>query len=364
MMDKMQMNSITLMVRRILRCGVLALLILGVVTTARAQSVSIEIFATRVEALEEGLKDVRGVIEEDMRALRQELNANGSIDPAKIEMLENQIGKLVDQMRVLNNRLERTLEVASDNEFRLLRMEKRLESLMRLGIEDDLAAATTPSGSGAGDVPSSSLNAQADTSAAWTIEASKLEENLPENGQGAAGVAAPETSDNATAAATETAPVSERDSTATPAETQVLASVEPEPVSVLPDVSPDEQYRFALGKALQNDLTTAEEAFREFIEKNGEHSRLADATFWLGRVQFMKGAFEQSAMTFTRFNTNWPTDSRLEKTTLWIAEAVSTFASKNEVCDLLQSLPSLVETPTESFFDRLEKLKTSAECAG
>jgi TolA-binding protein len=342
---------------------VLALLILGVVSTARAQSVSIEIFANRVEALEEGLKDVRGVIEEDMRALRQEIEANGAIDPAKIEMLENQIGKLVDQMRVLNNRLERTLEVASDNEFRLLRMEKRLESLMRLGIEDDLAAATTPSGSGAGDVPSSSLNAQADTSAAWTIEASKLEENLPADGQGAAATPATGAGDTA-AASTETAPVSERDSTATPTETQALASAEPAPVSVLPDTSPDEQYRFALGKALQNDLNTAEEAFREFIEKNGEHSRLADATFWLGRVQFMKGAFEQSAMTFTRFNTNWPTDSRLEKTTLWIAEAVSTFASKNEVCDLLQSLPSLVETPTESFFDRLEKLKTSAECAG
>ena len=362
MMDKMQMNSITLMVRRILRCGMLALLILGVVSTARAQSVSIEIFANRVEALEEGLKDVRGVIEEDMRALRQEIEANGAIDPAKIEMLENQIGKLVDQMRVLNNRLERTLEVASDNEFRLLRMEKRLESLMRLGIEDDLAAAS-PSGKGAGDVPSSSLNAAQDTSAAWTIEASKLEENLPTDGQGAAATPATGTGDN-TAASTETAPLSERDSTATPAETQALASAEPAPVSVLPDTSPDEQYRFALGKALQNDLNTAEEAFREFIEKNGEHSRLADATFWLGRVQFMKGAFEQSAMTFTRFNTNWPTDSRLEKTTLWIAEAVSTFASKNEVCDLLQSLPSLVETPTESFFDRLEKLKTSAECAG
>jgi len=356
------MSSITLMARRVIRCGVLALLILGVVSTARAQSVSIEIFANRVEALEEGLKDVRGVIEEDMRALRQEIEANGAIDPAKIEMLENQIGKLVDQMRVLNNRLERTLEVASDNEFRLLRMEKRLESLMRLGIEDDLAAAS-PSGKGAGDVPSSSLNAQADTSAAWTIEASKLEENLPTDGQGAAATPATGAGDN-TAASTETAPVSERDSTATPAETQALASAEPAPVSVLPDTSPDEQYRFALGKALQNDLNTAEEAFREFIEKNGEHSRLADATFWLGRVQFMKGAFEQSAMTFTRFNTNWPTDSRLEKTTLWIAEAVSTFASKNEVCDLLQSLPSLVETPTESFFDRLEKLKTSAECAG
>lgn len=361
MMEQMLVNTMIILARRMLWGVLPAAIALGAVSTAQAQSVSIEIFASRVEALEEGLKDVRGIIEEDMRALRQDLQTKGAIDPAKLEMLENQISKLVDQVRVLNNRLERTLEVASDNEFRLLRMEKRMESLMRLGVEDDIAAAAaaaSPSGSGAGDVPTASLNAQQDSSAAWTIEASKLEENLPQDGQALSTPSAASSS-----AATQTASVSSIDAAATPAETQLIAAAAvPEPLSVLPDVSPDEQYRFALGKALQNDLNTAEDAFREFIEKNGEHSRLADATFWLGRVQFMKGAFEQSAMTFTQFNTNWPTDSRLEKTTLWIAEAVSTFAAKNEVCDLLESLPTLVETPTESFFDRLEKLKTSSEC--
>ncbi|XDZ66244.1 tetratricopeptide repeat protein [Alphaproteobacteria bacterium LSUCC0684] len=342
--------------RWVSRLAVFSLMICGLVSMAQAQSVSIEIFASRIEALEEGLKDVRGVIEEDLSSLRQDLEKKGEADPARMEVLENQIDKLVDQIRILNNRLERTLEVASDNEFRLLRMEKRLESLMRLGIEDDLAAATSPSGTGAGDVPKASLNAEQDTSAAWTIEASKLEEAMQET-------AADETASNDSGETT-TASLAREDEAATPAETQATAEIAAEPKSVLPDASPDEQYRFALGKALQNDLDTAEEAFREFVAKNAEHSRLADATFWLGRVQFMKGSYEAAAMTFTEFNTNWPTDSRLEKTTLWIAEAISTFAAKSEVCDLLESLPTLVENPTESFFDRLGKLKTKSECTG
>ena len=57
---------------------------------------------------------------------------------------------MVDQLNALNTRIERTLQVATDNEFRLLRLEKRIESLMRMGIEGNLAA-TGPVNQGAGE---------------------------------------------------------------------------------------------------------------------------------------------------------------------------------------------------------------------
>ena len=75
---------------------------------------------------------------------------------------------------------------------------------------------------------------------------------------------------------------------------------------MLPAVSPEEQYRFALGRALQNDLETAERAFSEFRVFNVGHERQADATFWLGRVQFMRGEYEKAAMTFSEFNSVYP----------------------------------------------------------
>ena len=105
---------------------------------------------------------------------------------------------------------------------------------------------------------------------------------------------------------------------------------------VLPDVSPEEQYRFSLGKALANDLVTAEAAFDEFREVNKGHERFADATFWLGRVQFVQGKYEQAAMTFSEFNTNFPTDNRLVKTTMWIAESVSRFAPREQACEIYE----------------------------
>lgn len=317
----------------------------AVVSTAAAPAMaqsSLELFQNRVSALEEGLKDVRGMLEEDFRALKQSLADQGSAAPESITNLENKLAKLVDQMNAMNNRIERTLEVASDNEFRLLRMEKRLESLMRMGIDGNLAAA--PAGpetnSGAGDVPSSSLNASSSEDGSWTISAETLDEEI------------------AKLPNPEDAAVAENDTAATED-----AKAEPDKPSILPDVSPYEQYRFALGLALQNNLDKAEDAFAEFISINPEDEQINDATFWLGRVQFSKGSYEQAAMTFTEFNTQFPTDSRREKTTLWIAESISYFAAQDEVCDLLVTLPNVIEDPTPNFFERLDELKLKSECA-
>ena len=331
---------------------------------ANAQS-AFELYQDRLVALEESLKDVRGMVEEDLRSLKQAIE-DGTGDSEEVAELKNRMDKIIDRLGSLNNRIERTLEVASDNEFRLLRMEKRLDSLMRMGIEGGLGQLqqpTSPSGIGAGDVPQAGLSVNENNETVWTMGADSLNEeinNLPnpedanhvetssDNGSGdAAGQTATAGDDTAETVVSEDEPT----------ETAVKASV-------LPDVSPDEQYRFALGKALQNDLVMAEDALAEFITTNPEHTRTNDATFWLGRVQFMQGSYEQAAMTFTEFNTTWPTDARREKTTLWIAESISYFAPAEEICDLLASLPSLIEDPTDNFFTRLDGLKQKSQCGG
>ena len=311
---------------------------LGATAPASAQS-SLELYQNRISALEEGLKDVRGMMETDIRAIKQALAENNGGNGASSADVENKIAKMVDQLNALANRIERTLEIATDNEFRLLRMEKRLDSLMRMGIEGDLTASGPASNTGAGDVASSSLSASQSDNSNWTISSNKLDEEIAK---------LPNPED---AGAPDAEVVADADSD------------EPAAPSILPDASPDEQFQFALGKALQNDLVNAEIALNEFVELNAEHERAHDATFWLGRVQFMKGSYEQAAMTFTEFNTSWPTDSRREKTTLWIAESISYFAPANEVCDLLTSLPNLIEDPTDNFFVRLDKLKQKSSCA-
>ena len=331
---------------------VISLMFSTMVSGAAFAQSSMEIFQDKISALEEGLKDIRGVVEEDFRALKQSLEDNEGVGSDEIRDLENKIGKLVDQIGALNNRIERTLQVATDNEFRLLRLEKRIESMIRMGIDGTLGQ-TGPINQGAGQAPQSSLSSSESDQANWTISQDQLSEEISK---------LPNPDD----ANTENASQAEAASTSGASEesTATAVSVEEEVASVLPDAAPDEQYRFALGKALQNDLDMAELALDEFVKTHPDHERANDAMFWLGRVQFMKSSYEKAAMTFTSFNSQWPSDSRREKTTLWIAESISYFAPTDEVCDLLVSLPNLIEDPTDNFYQRLEKLKTKAECSG
>jgi TolA-binding protein len=203
-----------------------------------------------------------------------------------------------------------------------------------------------------------------DGTTTWSVDEKKLNQQLDEGDPNIA--AAPKTGAgdaigatgrlDANGAAQETSEGTVETSTAE--ETSVL----PAKPEILPDESPDEQYRFALGKALQNDLETAENAFAEFRLFNKGHSREADAAFWLGRVQFMRGSYEKAAMTFSGFNSEYPNDARLVDTTMWIAESVSHFAPQDQACAIYASLPSLLDSPPESFTTQLAKLSAASNC--
>jgi TolA-binding protein len=326
----------------------------------------------RMDLFDTDLKDLRGSVEQGFRTLQmqvEQLSSSTSTDEseisASIRSLQDNIERLTDALAMTNRRMERTLEITSDVEFRLLRMEKRMQTLMTLGGNDlanaAVAADTLPGGS---DEQITMQRNAGDGTTTWSVDEKKLNQQLDEGDPTIA--AAPKTGAgdaidatgrlDATGAAQETSEGTVETSTAEE------ASVLPAKPEILPDESPDEQYRFALGKALQNDLETAENAFAEFRLFNKGHSREADAAFWLGRVQFMRGSYEKAAMTFSEFNSEYPNDARLVDTTMWIAESVSHFAPQDQACAIYASLPSLLDSPPESFTTQLAKLSAASNC--
>ena len=94
-----------------------------------------------------------------------------------------------------------------------------------------------------------------------------------------------------------------------------------------------------------------------------EHERSADVLYWLGRVQFIQGQYEKSAMTFTEFNAEYQSDSRLPDAILMIAESVANFATTEQACQIFKDLPQLLDQPPESFTVRLDELNQKAACA-
>ena len=329
----------------------------------------------RMDILEQGLKEIRGVIEQDLREIKLKVEQLGSSSAqagtaqmADLNVLRNEMEKLNDTLAMTSRRMERTLEITSDTEFRLLRLEKRVQTLISLG-GSDLASAAEQQETTAADAPANVQMTRESNSGVtkWSVEEGALNRELEtldtasapdaaaKDGVGTANNSALLANNAASGdAGNPNADVAANDAFVVPA-----TPAEPE---VLPAVSPEEQYRFALGRALQNDLETAELAFAEFRVFNKDHERQADATFWLGRVQFMRGEYEKAAMTFSEFNSTYPNDARLVDTTMWIAESVSHFAPAEQACEIYASLPKLLDTPPETFMTQLAALSDAAKC--
>lgn len=341
----------------------------------------------RMDILEAGLKDVRGIIENDLREIKMKVeqmqsssSEAGTSQTADLKALRDQMEKLGDMLAMTNRRMERTLEITSDTEFRLLRLEKRMQTLLTLGGDDAAAALVQQDTIGAGEAAAVQMSRDLDTGiSSWSVaedslndalanvegdnatsEASAVDENAGLADAGSADIGSADTG-SLDAGSADTALAA--DENAIPANAESTGETAPTQPEVLPAVSPEEQYRFALGRALQNDLETAELAFAEFRTFNQGHARQADSIFWLGRVQFMRGEFEKAAMTFSEFNSAYPGDARLVDTTMWIAESVSHFAPPEQACEIYASLPQLIDTPPDTFLAQLSKLSDDANCA-
>ena len=331
----------------------------------------------RLDLLETDLRDMRGTLETDVRNLKMQItqlgnNANSgeTATTAEIRDLRDQIERLADAVAMTSRRMERTLELTSDMEFRLLRMEKRLQTLMNLGGDELARAAVQDDTIPAGDGGQVAMSRDVDTGeVVWQMNESELNKQLEGNANAASG--AVQSTDLASLAAQ---PEDSTGASALPAADNVdnasqsagPAAVAPAPPApeVLPDADPEEQYNFALGRAMQNDLETAEAAFAEFRKFNKGHPREADALFWLGRIQFLREQFDLAAMTFSEFNSAYPDDARIVDTTMWIAEAVSRFAPADQACAIYASLPNLIDSPPERFTERLAALSQAANCGG
>jgi len=337
----------------------------------------------RMDLLEEGLKGVRGTIEMELQNIRTEIEslaassiANQSGASSDVKSIQGELAKLADNIAIVSQRINNTLNLYSDIEFRILRLEKRLNTLLSLSSDEVVDKLAQGEVSAAGAGPSVAMSRDAKTGqTVWTIDKEQLEEQLAQN-NASRDETAQTTPDAAENSAIEESPASPAEPNAEnplavadvqpqsdiTTQSQTQEAVEASP-SILPDASSEDQFRFALTRALQNDLETAEKAFIEFSELYPEHERSADALFWLGRVQFIQGEFEKSATTFSKFNALYSTDPRLPDTTLWIAESVSKFAAPKQACDIYENLGKFLDQPPESFVARLKELSDGANCS-
>lgn len=327
------------------------------ISAAQAQNVdksTLGDMQLRIIAIENTLRDLNARVENDLFALRQNMESGSNAEEVlrRVDEKLNSINNISNELISLNNKIQRTLQLATDNEFRLLQLEAKIQSIMRLSAGIDLSDQSQDGASALSPETGTTqaLNEPADAAnpdgtdntdtgsenpTEWTLPKSQIESDTEEEITGAANP---------------------------PATSLEVTSPEPTLPSLLPEGTEIEQYEFAKNLMHENKLAEAEAALIEFDTRYPESDLSADVNFWIGRVQFVQGEHQRSLKTMTNFIQTWPEEPRRVEVLMWIAESFSVTRPKEESCDFFNKLLLAVEDPPQKLTTRLARLKDKTGC--
>ena len=274
----------------------------------------------KISRIEDNLKKLVGLIEEQSNLNNENNN---------LKSIENQINNINDKLRLFENNIKNITNLTYDLDFALKRVERHLQ-LSSIKSDNDRSKENTDNTDykieKKADVNKKSLDGKTSGVLGFVKEpASKVKQS--------------------------------KDTTID------QTTKEDKKVTLLPQGTADENYNYALDFASQLDFINAEKAFKEFLIKHKESSKIADAQYWLGRVYFAQKKFEEAAIALAEFNSVFPNDPRFQETTLLIAEAAVNFAPKSQLCDILNQSLEFMINPSEKFIKRINFLKNEKLCS-
>ena len=292
----------------------------------------------RINALENAVKELRGIIEVELPFLKKEVKSinlkinqinskeglNQETDTNVSSKLNQELVLLNDKIRLIDSRFNSTVDLIGKSEIRIM----RLESLFNSGslsenqnINNSIETNISGVGGGADKIPNSNPLSQTGNVEVIQDENEALGLLSLENNS----------------------------------ESNLLETV-------LPDVSPEEQFKFSLELALKRKYDEAEIALKEFMETHPTHERNKDAHYWYGGVLFKQKKYEDSAFSDIDFNDKYPNEPRTVDTTLRIAQAMSYVAPPEQACTVFENSLNFIVDPPERFVRKINELKADKAC--
>ena len=334
----------------------------------------------KTQQIEDELRDLRGSMSDDMQDVRARLSDISSRlddqtgdEKQSIQKMLSSIASLEDTISLLEQRMRRTIEMSSDLDFRIIRLENKIQTLLNLSSENSASAILdspkTPLQSKELDDPINQTNLAKSEGSSWLIGQQQLDEKLQQVTEEA--FPTPNSVEDISGAKNFLNAESDKNSNIIGTSDNVSKKIlDVESITsemeleeyILPEGTIEEQYQFAVKLALSRNLDEAARAFERINALYPDEPRAADALFFLGRVQYMQKQFELAAYSFSEFNMNYPNDSRLVDSTLFLAKSVGEFAAAEQACPIFKSLPELLEEKPQNFLAEMQILSEKKQC--
>ena len=131
---------------------------------------------------------------------------------------------------------------------------------------------------------------------------------------------------------------------------------------ILPDVSPEEQYKFAVSFIKVGDYETAELALREFVDNNSKHQLAGNAQYWYGETFRVRQLYQDAATAYLDGYQKYPKSSKAPVNLLKLGVMLVQIGEKEQGCSMILGVKQQYPKANQSVIQKAEYEKKKFNC--
>ena len=131
---------------------------------------------------------------------------------------------------------------------------------------------------------------------------------------------------------------------------------------ILPETSPEEQYKFAISFLKVGDYETAEFALREFVDVNSNHDLAGNAQFWYGETFRIRQLYQDAATAYLDGYQKYPNSSKAPVNLLKLGVMLVQLGEKAQGCSMILGVKDQYPKANQSVIQKAEYEKKKFNC--
>jgi len=131
---------------------------------------------------------------------------------------------------------------------------------------------------------------------------------------------------------------------------------------ILPETSPEEQYKFAISFLKVGDYETAEFALREFVDVNPRHDLAGSAQYWYGETFRVRQLYQDAATAYLDGYQKYPNSSKAPVNLLKLGVMLVQIGEKTQGCTMILGVKDQYPKANQSVIQKAEYEKKKFNC--
>ena len=131
---------------------------------------------------------------------------------------------------------------------------------------------------------------------------------------------------------------------------------------LLPDQSPDKQYEFATSFLKVGDYSTAERAFREFVNTNPEHKLAGSAQYWYAETFRIRQLYTDAASAYLEGYQKYPKGDKAPINLLKLGVSLVQIGEKDQGCLMIVGVKKQYPKANQSILQKAKYEEKKFEC--